>query len=181
MHGHRSILAAAGIGLSLALAVIAPAGAAQTRDLSFERGTRTVMLRMFAAEGRSTAGFNFDGHGNGHMIVTVPLGWRVDILFVNLSTLRHSLMVTQGDQNLNGPFRPAFPHAFTPDPDRGLARGGLARISFVASRAGRYLLVCAVPGDADLGMWDRLVVSARARVPGIRIVHPRPQPHRRRP
>lgn len=164
--------AAVGIAAALVLAFAPLAAAARNPDLSWQARTRTVLLGMFGGQGPNTAGFNFDGHGNGHMIVTVPLHWRVSILFMSLSARRRSLMIVRGTNNLNGPFRPAFPHAATPDPTRGSAQGVLQRVDFRASRPGNYLIVCAIPGYADLGMWDRLVISARARVPSIRIARP---------
>ena len=63
---------------------------------------------------------------------------------------------------------PAFAGAALPRLDEGLQEDETGTMDFTASRAGRYMLACGVPGHAQSGMWLQLVVSAGVSVPAYR-------------
>lgn len=132
---------------------------------------RAATLRVWAGSTRANEGLNFDGQADGHLVITVPVGWRVVVDFENLAALPHSLVVEPWREptDLRRPY-PAFAGAATPDPYRGTAAHGRAAFRFTASRTGRYRLACAVPGHRDLGMWAVLVVSPTAKGAAARVV-----------
>lgn len=132
-------------------------------------GTRSVTVPIIAGQTPADGGFNFNGYGHGGMTVEVPVGWKVVVRFRNASVLPHSAMVAPAAaaQSAVPPAAPAFAGAATKDLSTGLAQGTVATFSFTAARPGTYAIVCAVPGHATAGMWDKLIVSASARAPSV--------------
>jgi plastocyanin len=105
-------------------------------------------------------GFNFNGYGNGQMVITVHAGDTVTVIFTNNSTIPHSAVITAYSNRLsNSIMPPAFPGASTPDPTAGIVREVTQTFTFVASTVGTYAIVCGVPGHAQAGMWDVLKVT----------------------
>ncbi|ACV59387.1 sulfocyanin-like copper-binding protein [Alicyclobacillus acidocaldarius] len=129
-----------------------------------------VEWTVVAGDGGENGGMNFDGYANGEMTLVVPVGWRVEVHFRNASFTPHSAMVVpEGDRD-RGSFDSsllAFPGAETSNPSEGSPKGAAENVEFTASRAGNYSLVCAVPGHALAGMWDKLVVSSQAKQPSL--------------
>lgn len=121
---------------------------------------KTVHLRILAGYHSVNGGFNFDGYANGKMVVTVPLGWKVDVLFKNVGELNHSFVVEPfGEKITSSHPKPAFAGAEVPDPVVGVKPGGTATAAFAAAKAGHYRFLCGVPGHAAIGMWDVLNVK----------------------
>lgn len=161
---------------ALVLAVVLNAAAAQVdakvAPIAVSRPARhAATLRLWAGSSRVNEGLNFDGQADGHLVITVPVGWRVVVHFENLAALPHSLVVEpwREPSDLRRPYA-AFAGALTPDPYRGTASHGRVTFAFTAAVAGRYRLACAVPGHRDLGMWAVLVVSRTAKDAAARIV-----------
>lgn len=156
------LLLLAGGALALAGCANAAAsvqGRSATPLLSSSSASRSVQLQVLAADSSGSSPFNFDGASDGHMTITVPLGWTVDMTCANRSTtLSHSCAIVAPDSTTL-----AFAGSAAPHPREGIAPGKAAAFSFVASKAGNYQLVCLVPGHRDAGMWDRFVVRAGAR------------------
>lgn len=126
--------------------------------------SKTADWTMIAGKTNANGGENFDGYFKGAMVVTVPVGWTVKVLFKNNGSLPHSLVVEPWKENYNSPApKPAFPGAETTNPIDGTAPGGKQTLSFRATKAGKYRVICAVPGHAALGMWDTLVVQKGLR------------------
>lgn len=170
-----SVQVAAGLGMAGVLAMIATTSAAahaiRTPPILHDAvASRIVTVRLWADQTPRNAGFNFDGYADGHLVVTVPVGWRVVLDFRNLAPLPHSLVVEPWNEpsDLRRPYA-AFPGASTPDPFAGTPPQGAVSLHFTATRAGRYRLACALPGHRDLGMWDTLIVTARVRIPTVRV------------
>jgi hypothetical protein len=63
--------------------------------------------------------------------------------------------------------KPLFKGASSPNPVSGTAQGATAHFSFVAAKAGKYALVCAFPGHAELGMWDTFIVKKGLKAPSL--------------
>lgn len=118
----------------------------------------SVQFLLDAGLGNANGGFNFDGASYGGLTYTVPLGWHVTITVHNSGPLPHSAVISTSSQTVS----PAFAGASTPSPLEGMSSGASQTIGFRASHAGRYAIVCAVPGHAPEGMWIRLVVSKSA-------------------
>lgn len=167
------VLAGTAMALGLAAASAATVGAAAPTGMTSLVQTlpkaHLVRIDVRADSTAANAGLNFDGYAFGRLVFSVPRGWRVQIVFQNMAPLPHSLVVEpwQEPSDLRHP-RPAFVGAQTPHPYHGTAPHKTSIISFIASKAGRYRLACAVPGHRDLGMWDTLVVSTQTRSATVR-------------
>ena len=112
-----------------------------------------MTLTLVASYNGANNGFNFDGYWGGHLLLSVPLGWRVRILCENRGPLRNSCAVVAG-------YRLAFRGAATAT----LSAGGHATFSFRASRRGTYRLASLVPGHEEARMYDVLDVGKTSRV-----------------
>jgi ubiquinol-cytochrome c reductase cytochrome b subunit len=138
----------------------APPAKGAPRLLQWNPSKRTAVLTLVAGASNALAGFNFNGYGNGKMVVSVPVGYKVTVNFSNKGTFPHSALITPyADKNLPANFPLAFPGASTTNPTGGTPPGGSQQFSFVASKAGMYVLICAVPGHVPAGMWDVFKVT----------------------
>ena len=134
---------------------------------------KTVVLHLYAAENGNNNDMNFNGYGNGSMTVTIPMGWHVKVDFVNTdnSQVHSAMIVPLRDHNLPliTTAMLAFPKASTPFPNQGTNQGVHQSFHFTASKAGRYAIVCGIATHAEMGMWDRLVISATAARASMRM------------
>ncbi len=132
---------------------------------STNQESKSVTLDIVGGQGNAGSGFNFNGYSNGDMIVEVPEGWKVSVDFTVDSSLSHSIIITPWSQRQAAGFTKAFNGAAIPNYSSGIHKGDpAAHFSFEASKAGKYAMVCAVPGHNDLGMWDQFdVVSGLAK------------------
>ncbi len=123
---------------------------------------RTAALTLVAGLTPANGGMNFNGFGTGRLTVTVPVGWAVTLHYKNQDQiLPHSVEVIPAGVT------PAFPRAATKALEQGVQPGNGEDVRFVASKAGAYVIFCAVPGHGQAGMWIRLIVSGAARVPSV--------------
>jgi sulfocyanin len=129
----------------------------------------SVTLTLIAAYNNNVAGFNFDGDGNGKLVVSVPAGYSVNVVFSNKSATPHSALFTQYSKRTStGTFPLAFKGASSPNATSGIPAGKTQKFSFVASKVGTYALVCAMPGHDAAGMWDTFKVT-RGGKPSIKL------------
>jgi hypothetical protein len=134
--------------------------------LSIDKNARVVTVRLVAPEAQS--GLSFNGFKSGAMVVKIPLGWKVNVDLKVESTLKHSALIVPWDERTSSTLHSAFPGA---EPDHyqiGIGKGQADEIfSFTASKAGRYAIVCGVPGHDVAGMWDELDVTAGLDAPKV--------------
>ncbi|MCL4319332.1 MAG: hypothetical protein M1596_05535, partial [Firmicutes bacterium] len=126
---------------------------------------------LLAASVNQFGSLAFDGYANGFLTVTIPQGWTVDATFVNNQViLKNSAMIVPILQmQKGGPFTPAFPGAFSPNPSQGVKHGVVQHFHFVATHQGHYAVISAVPdGQSSSGMWDYILVKNVSK-PSIRI------------
>jgi len=125
----------------------------------------TVTMTVTAGSTSTANYWNYYGAVKGEMAIEVPLGYEVSITFVNSDpAMAHSLGVSAETKNFALPPAPTpvFPGAITQSPTSmldGTLPGESETISFVASEAGTYTLVCYIPGHSAVGMWVYFVVS----------------------
>jgi sulfocyanin len=130
------------------------------RWLVVDTKTHTATLTLIASYNGALGGFNFNGDGKGKMVVSVPVGYTVHVNFTNEGSIPHSAVITPySERNSTSGFPLAFHGASTKNPTAGTAQGKTERFSFVANKAGKYALVCVVPGHAVAGMWDVFEVT----------------------
>ena len=132
----------------------------------FSPTARTVHVSLNAGVGGNNGGMNFNGGASGSNTITVPAGWKVRIHFTNLDAIPHSAIVIADQQPLPSiPQQAAFGAAYTRDLTGGLFTDQTDDLNFTAGTAGKYVVVCGVPGHGPSGMWIRFVVSAEAAAP----------------
>lgn len=126
---------------------------------SSDSKTKAVTLNLIGGQKNSSNGFNFNGFSKGDMVIKIPEGWRVTVHFSVQSSLSHSAIIAPWSQREASTFTPAFPGSATPHYSSGINKSDQPiDFSFSAGKAGKYSIVCAVPGHDDLGMWDELDV-----------------------
>jgi sulfocyanin len=140
-------------------------------SLEWDAATKTAKLPMVSGVGSTAGGWNFNGHAHGTLILTVPVGSTVEMMYYNDDIVPHSLGVVAGSPTSvpSSPSAPAFPNAITVKFEQGMMTNEKDPVRFVASKAGTYLIVCGVPGHAASGMWVVLVVSASAKAATVRV------------
>jgi sulfocyanin len=110
--------------------------------------------------------WNFNGAQNGTMTIVVPVGAEVTINFSNEDpNMAHSIGVSQDFDTAPAMVdpTPVFAGAISSNPTSmtdATMPGQSETVTFTASEAGDYTLVCYIPGHAVSGMWVRLIVSA---------------------
>jgi len=110
--------------------------------------------------------WNYNGAQFGEMTITVPVGSTVTINFSNSDpNMAHSIGISEGFENAPAMVDPVavFDGAISSNPTsmtEGTMPGQSESISFVASEAGEYSMVCYIAGHAVSGMWVKFVVSA---------------------
>ncbi len=144
----------------------APPGA--TVDRAQKRiSFRTRDVRFWALTSpESGPDMTFRIGGLANPTIEVPRGARVTLQLANADPdTSHGWLLTLAASPF--PYMammqvpPAFPGAFAmPLGDAGAAGMPYERVSFVASRAGRFTYLCPVPGHAEHGMYGVLVVMA---------------------
>ena len=132
----------------------------------YSASARTVHVQLNASVGGTNGGMNFNGGSSGSQTMTVPVGWKVRMQFTNLDAIPHSAIVIAEQQPLPAiPQTAAFAAAYTRDLTGGLFTGQQDDLNFTAKTAGKYVLVCGVPGHGPGGMWIWFVVSPDATAP----------------
>ena len=148
--------------------VDAAASTAMPADwISVDDATRTVGITLVAGETDANNRWNFNGYANGETTVVVPVGYTVTVNFENRDPAHyHSVGVLAKVASYPPIFddaTPVFDGAITPNAtsmtESTAPGGGTESITFVASAAGEYALVCPVPAHAVTGMWIGFEVS----------------------
>lgn len=110
--------------------------------------------------------WNFNGAQNGTMTITVPVGSSVTINFSNNDpAMPHSIGVHPGFQSAPAQVNPTpvFEGAISENPANmaeATLPGESETVTFTATEAGEYTIVCYIPGHTIAGMWIRFNVSA---------------------
>ncbi len=130
---------------------------------------KVVHLTLISGWNNANAGFNFNGAAHGKMVVTVPLGDKVVVTYKNAVSVTHDVDIIPYQTPLPGrSVAPAFRGATTYKPGAPLPGMGVPQMAtFVAAKAGRYMIICGVPGHAAGGMWDTFVVSSTAKAASV--------------
>ena len=112
---------------------------------------------------------SFNAAANGDETFVVPLGWTVEIRLSNGDAAPHSARVVPVLDTIPLTILGAvFAGAESANAEAGIAFGRSQVFRFSTSRAGKYLIACAVPGHAAAGMYVRLMVQADVSTPSWR-------------
>lgn len=110
--------------------------------------------------------WNYNGAQFGEMTIMVPVGSNVTINFSNNDpNMAHSVGISEGFETAPAMVDAVavFEGAISENPTsmtEATMPGQATTISFVASEAGEYTMVCYIAGHAVSGMWVKFVVSA---------------------
>ena len=139
--------------------------------MQVDNAARAVSIQLVAGLTDDNNWWNFNGHFGGVGGITVPAGYTVTIAFENQDpAMAHSLGVDQRAATYPNVFSdvvPLFDGGATADPTSMMDAtmpGETEGITFVASEAGDYVLLCYVTGHAAIGMWLDFTVSAEGDV-----------------
>ena len=127
-----------------------------TQYLKVDAVNRSAIVVLIAGHPATDIQFNYDGYGNGSLVLTVPAGWEITVQCVNHGTVPNSCAVVATGRD-TAPLDPAWT---TPDPRHGLAPGESASFTFTPVTPGVYRIASLVPGSEASGMWLELRVVA---------------------
>jgi sulfocyanin SoxE-like protein len=122
--------------------------------LKIDAATKTAIVTLIAGYPATDFQFNYDGYGDGSLILTVPVGWQLTVQCANHSTVPNSCAVVS-DQSATQPMQAGWS---TPDPQHGLDPGASASFVFTPSTPGSYRIASLVRGSEASGMWLDLEV-----------------------
>lgn len=130
---------------------------------------QSVKIKLAATLTDANYGMNFNGHFKGGATYTVPVGWTVEVEFINPGPVPHSaIVIDKADtKKLQAP-EPYFKGAAVPDHILGMAFAK-ATFSFVADEPGEFALACGFPAHSVAGHWVCFNVSADAKAPSLQI------------
>lgn len=150
-----------------ASAEVAASAAMPVDWISVDDAARTVAITLVVGESNVNNRWNFNGYANGEATVVVPVGYAVTINFENRDPVHHhsvgvlamAAIYPAIFEEANPVFDGAMTSNATSMTEATAPGGGTESITFVASEAGDYALVCAVPGHAIAGGWIGFEVS----------------------
>ncbi|MFT5239726.1 MAG: hypothetical protein ACI9X0_000691 [Kiritimatiellia bacterium] len=123
----------------------------------------SVKLTIIATYDETNHGMNFNGFSHGKALYTIPLGWTVDVDFINRSAVPHSAVVVEDYKTSKMQVgKPYFAEAATKDYDKATAEKS-GHFSFVADEAGDFAIACGFPIHAANGHWMALKISKEAK------------------
>ena len=120
-----------------------------------DSATKTVVITLIAGYPAGDYQFNYNGYGNGTLVISIPVGWQVTVQCENRGTVPNSCAVVRGKNDM-APVEPAWS---TPDPIHGLGPGQSATFEFSPSTSGSYRIASLVGGNEASGMWADLEVT----------------------
>ena len=121
-----------------------------------EAAKQTAVVTLIAGHPATDIQFNYDGYGNGGLVLSVPTEWQVTIQCVNHGTVPNSCAVV-ADRSATAPLQPGWS---TPNPQRGLDPGESASFTFTPTATGSYRIASLVDGNEASGMWADLEIGA---------------------
>lgn len=125
--------------------------------LKVDAKAHSAIVTLIAGYPATDFQFNYDGYGNGSLVLTVPVGWQVTIQCANRSTVAQSCAVV-ADGKATQPMQADWS---TPDPQHGLSPGQSASFTFTPTIVGDYRIASLADGSEASGMWlDFKVVSS---------------------
>ncbi|HKK27069.1 MAG TPA: sulfocyanin-like copper-binding protein [Gemmatimonadota bacterium] len=131
-------------------------------------------MDITAGESQNNNGWNYNGYYNGDAAIVVPEGYKVTINFHNKDQANpHSLAISEDTPPFPATFSEAnlaFDGAETPGSmqmNTATQPGKSDTVTFTASEAGKYTVLCHVPAHATTGMWIHFNVSSNGEV-GLR-------------
>lgn len=139
-------------------------GAGQTAPIAkLDKAAKTIDLNITTDQDMA-----FNGYSKGALKIAVPTGWTVKVKFSDTSNIQHSVGFTDWSHRQGTTFPAAFSHSLMPGFQTGITSSHPpVAFQFKADKAGKYAMVCGIPGHASMGMWDEFDVSNNLSSPTI--------------
>ena len=136
---------------------------------------KTVKVVLVATFTDDNHGMNFNGYSFGKATWFIPMGWTVEVEFINPGPVPHSAIVIERDdtKKLQMP-EPWFPGAAVEKHIQGIALAK-ANFSFVADEEGEYAFACGFPAHAIAGHWVGLEVTGPDSKPMLKLGEAEPK------
>jgi len=145
------------------------AGITEADFLKLGSKPKTASITLVATFNETNNGMNFNGYSHGNAVYTIPLGWTVEVTFINPSPVPHSAILVEREMLRKAQVgEPALKGASLPNPITGIS-AGKATFAFAASEPGEYGLACGIPTHSMGGHWIAFNVSAKAKVPTLKL------------
>jgi sulfocyanin len=145
------------------------AGITEADFLKWGSKPNTVNITLVATFTDANNGMNFNGYSHGNAMYTIPVGWTVEVTFINPSPVPHSAILVEREMLKKVQVgEPAFKGASIPNPITGIG-AGKATFTFTASEPGEYGLACGIPTHSMGGHWIAVNVSADLKTPTLKL------------
>lgn len=130
---------------------------------------KTLKITLVATFTDHNYGMNFNGFSHGKATYTIPVGWKVDVHFINPSPVPHSaIVIERSDTKKLQVAEPYFEGGATEKHLQGLALT-TADFSFTPDEEGEFALACGFPAHAVAGHWLALEIVAEDQKPSIQL------------
>ncbi|MEY2598359.1 MAG: hypothetical protein RLZZ244_2031 [Verrucomicrobiota bacterium] len=144
--------------------------------LRLSKEAKSVKLTVVAAYSEDNHGMNFNGFSYGKATYVIPVGWNVEVDFINPSPVPHSAIVVEREQTKKLQVgEPAFKGAAIANFLTGIS-SNKASFRFTADEPGDYVIACGFPSHALAGHWIAFEVSASAKAPSLKLGDAAPVP-----
>lgn len=145
------------------------AGITEADFLRLGSKPKTVELIVVAVWNDENYGMNFNGFAKGNALYTIPMGWTVEVTYINPSPIPHSLLVIEKDATKK--IQVAEPYFKGAAVEKHIVGAPFAKqtFSFVADEAGEYALACGFPGHSAGGHWIGLDIDDKAAAPTLKL------------
>jgi plastocyanin len=130
---------------------------------------KTVKVVLIATFSDDNHGMNFNGYSKGAATWFVPVGWTVEVEFINPSPVPHSaIVIEQADTKKLQVTEPWFEGGAVEKHIQGIAVSK-ATFTFTADEEGEYAFACGFPAHAIAGHWVGLEVTAEGTKPMLKL------------
>jgi len=144
-------------------------GVTEADLLKLGKEPKSVQVTLVATFNAANYGMNFNGWSHGKAVLTVPVGWKVHVTFINPSPIPHSaIVIERADTKKLQMAEPWFEGGATPKHLTGQTFSK-AEFSFTAEEAGEYALACGFPAHAVAGHWVALNILEDAEAPTLQL------------
>jgi hypothetical protein len=124
-------------------------------------GTHTVDLKVEGIYSSAQQVNTFDGYTNGQLVITIPVGYHVNMDFINNGPIPESVGIYKNDHLAFPGAGQSYRQVMT-FPSAGLVPGQSQSYTFTASQVGTYSLADVLNGDPNhtptSGVWDTVKV-----------------------
>lgn len=83
---------------------------------------KTLRITLVSALTANNGGMNFNGYAKGTAAYVIPLGWKVEVTFINPSPVPHSVLVVEREKSVSH----SWANLLFPVPECQMRRLGLA-------------------------------------------------------